>query len=64
MGIRGEPFWDLLHYDYRVKPEPKIIYVNEYTHGVVAHESKEVAIDEASSTVLRVAVPYKEVIES
>lgn len=31
--INNEPLWNWTAYDYRVKPEPKVIWVNEYADG-------------------------------
>jgi len=37
MGSEGKwtavtnPYWDFYNFEYRVKPEPRIVYVTEYT---------------------------------
>lgn len=48
---------------YRVKPEPKTIYVNEYTSGMCAHPTKEAALGVARSRCIRRSVKYVEVLE-
>jgi len=30
-------------FEYRIKPESKVIYVNEYANGIFDHDSKEAA---------------------
>ena len=48
---------------YRVKPELKEIWVNEYSNNTWAHPSEEEAKIYANSQCLRVAVRYREVLE-
>lgn len=57
-----EPVWDWLSYDFRVKPEPRVIWVNEYDSYEVAHCSKGSAETGVRKDVTRVAVQYREVI--
>ncbi|WP_045736771.1 hypothetical protein [Xanthomonas sp. MUS 060] len=72
----SDPLWDWGCCDYRVKQEPRVIYVNEYSDGSIAphdnmvsadcmciHETAEEARRGANDKVLRVAVKYREVIE-
>lgn len=50
--------------NYRIKPEPKEIWVNEYANtGVAAHTSKDAAVRNAGVAATRKAVRYREVIE-
>ncbi len=37
-----DPLWNWTNFDYRIKPEPKVIWVNEYPSGRchVCHETK------------------------
>ena len=50
--------------NYRIKPEPKEIWVNEYPLGKVrAHDSEARARTSASPCAMRVAVRYREVVE-
>ncbi len=49
---------------FRIKPEPKVIWVNEYTDGNHnAYRSKERAMNMSKNDNTRVAVKYIEVIE-
>lgn len=58
-----EPVWDWLMYDFRVKPELRTIWVNEYaSEQDVVHDNKEIAIEDAAGYAVRVAVEYREVI--
>lgn len=57
------PGWDFYHYEYRVKPEPRVIYCNVFQDGSVgASPSKLEAerIAELSSRIVRVAVRFIE----
>ncbi|WP_155393941.1 hypothetical protein [Xanthomonas albilineans] len=58
--------WNWINQDYRVKPEPRVIYVNEYpppgNYGCY-YESAIDAETSANPHALRVAVKYQEVIE-
>ena len=48
-------------YNFRLKCEPKVIWVNEYPgDGPAAHTSKEHALKWALSDVVRIAVRYVE----
>lgn len=49
--------------EYRIKPEPKVVWVNEYPHDHTTHKTKEKAEKFAASTVVRVAVKYVEVLD-
>ena len=52
------------HFLYRIKPEPKEIWVNEYATGdPVVHSTEKDARKCALPGVHRVAVRYREVIE-
>ena len=58
------PHWDWYGQDYRIKPEPKEIWVNEYLSDCSAgHPTKEGAMRAASVSAVRKAVHYREVIE-
>lgn len=60
----GEWFsWDWRAYVYRVKPEPNVVYVNEYTNNISVYRCKENAENMATSSVIRKAVKYIEVID-
>lgn len=56
------PSWDWASREYRVKPEPKEIYVNEYSTGFSSYSDKSSA-ERAACSALRKAVLYREVIE-
>lgn len=53
------------HCEYRIKPEPKVIYVNEYRDNSCAAFLTETAAQNFVVNVkpVRVAVKYQEVIE-
>lgn len=53
------PSWNWGVYTYRVKPQPKVIYVNEYSDTVVAYSKEKDAVMGAGSPV-RKAVKYVE----
>lgn len=58
------PVWNWWATEYRVKPEPKEIWVNEYGQGFGAiHSTKENALDYVNTGVIRKAVHFREVIE-
>jgi len=68
LNVNGEwtpaskPTWDWGTYDYRVKHEPRVIWVNEYlgtTSCGIAY-SNELVAKEASITCTRAAVRYVE----
>ena len=48
---------------YRIKSEPRVLYVNEYADGGTAYRSRSHAIGVAGPLALRTAVKYVEVIE-
>lgn len=50
-------------YEYRVKPEPKTIYVNEYPGYTCSYSREDLAKSFAGADAIRVAVPYREIIE-
>lgn len=63
VGEGLEPAWNWFASDYRVKPEPRVIWVNEYaSEQAVVHDSKEMAEEDAADYAVRVAVKYREVI--
>lgn len=58
------PSFDAPLSKYRIKPEPKTIYVNEYTAGsIVAYHCREDACRVSPLGLARTAVPYREVVE-
>ena len=56
------PKWCFDCCDYRIRPEPKVIWVNEYENSLSAHHTKERAMNYESGST-RVAVKYIEVTE-
>lgn len=63
----GKPIWNWASIDYRIKPEPKEIWVNEYkpeTHrySYVVFDDRQEA-ENAAGAAIRTAVKYREVIE-
>lgn len=62
---KGEPScWNWPDYEYRVKPQPKVIWVNESTNGIhVGYNSQQLARDYRDYGVqgpTRTAVRYVE----
>ena len=60
---RGNQSIDVACYNWRIKPEPKVIWVNEYQDGyAVGYSSECTAIKAAAASQFRrVAVKYQEV---
>lgn len=57
------PDWNFSRWTYRIKPEPRVIYVNEYPNSFGAiHHTEEAAKREASSNCTK-QVKFIEVIE-
>lgn len=54
------PSWDWPYYEYRAKPKPKELWVNEYLNSAQAHESKKAALRYADRAAIRTAVRYVE----
>lgn len=48
---------------YRIKPEPRVIWVNEYLDDMVSWPTEKEANNAASNRALRVAVKYVEAVE-
>ena len=66
LAHEGEPQWNWQLYDYRIKPEPKVIWVNEFDVAEYAYSSEDIARREAvemSCPADRIAVKYIEVLE-
>jgi hypothetical protein len=58
------PSWNFPLFDYRVKSEPRTIWVNEYGQHLATHSSKESALEAAKTNQpYRTAVKFVEVIE-
>jgi hypothetical protein len=63
-GGLGGPMWSWSTTEYRVKPEPKEIWVNEYSDGSsYGYDCRDNAIAADPFGPLRKAVRYREVIE-
>jgi len=61
---KGGDTFNFTDYIYRIKPEPKEIWVNEHRQAVdIGYSSREEAVNHAYWDAERVAVHYKEVIE-
>lgn len=52
--------WDTTCFEYRVKPEPKVLFVNEYKHVGYGYPTPERAIEYGTTTAIRTAVKYVE----
>lgn len=64
-GDVPNPSWNFFEVQYRVKPEPKKLWVNFYGDIIYTHESKEAALSHAGGDRLtRTAVPFVEVTEN
>jgi len=65
------PLWDFDTCEYRIKPEPKAIWVNEYEDGSLrGHNTEQCAdrycrnaVGDVGDDVVRAAVKYQEVTE-
>lgn len=55
---------DVVSYNWRIKPEPKVLWVNEYSNHLSpgVHSTEAAAKANASHNVVRVAVKYQEVL--
>jgi hypothetical protein len=54
------PRWSWEVYDYRIKPQTKVIWVNEYDDAVLAYDSERAAKSRCGSCATRAAVEYIE----
>lgn len=55
----SSPSWDWLNWEYRIKPEPRIIYVNEEpTYRPLAYADPDIAEQAKTPDTIAVAVPY------
>jgi hypothetical protein len=62
--LEGEPNWQWGQLHYRIKPEPKEIWVNEHSHGkLYAYNTEHAAQVCTTGYAMRTAVLYREVIE-
>ena len=59
----SEPLWKWSSFNYRVKPEPMVLYANIYKNGVLTFNSEEMARSRATDAVIRTAVKFVEVID-
>ena len=57
------PLWDFDTCEYRIKPEPKTIWVNEYDDDGYIYNNEQNAKRSAAGHALRVAVEYQEVVK-
>lgn len=57
-----DPAWDWDTYDYRIAPEPKVIWVNEYPGGLSTSWGSKDQAEKMSdqSRAIRIAVRYVE----
>lgn len=67
--VASEPSWNFDSFNYRVKPEPKTIFVNEVAfpsgscYAYPTKKQAECAAKSGRGNVLRAAVKYREVID-
>ena len=64
----GNYRWDFHHFEYRIKPEPRTIWVNEYVNDQTGvsffnKDSAETCAESTQRAFSRIAVKYQEVIE-
>lgn len=58
------PLWNWCQSDYRIKPQPKVIWVNEYEDGDnYGYDTLEGAKDNISPEHARTLIKYVEVME-
>lgn len=55
--LTNSPLWDWAAWEYRIKPAPKIIYVNEYVDYVSAYLMEKDARN-VGTLARKIAVPY------
>ena len=60
--VTTNPSWNWSEYTYRIMPEPRVIYVNEYEGMHTAYDKKEKAIQNGGD-IVRCGIKYIEVIE-
>lgn len=54
---------DVVSYNWRIKPEPRVIWVNEYSNSyLVSHKTEKAAKESAGSRPVSIAVKYQEVL--
>ena len=66
MNLPCNHMFNFVTYDYRVRPEPRTIWVNEYSHAdtMTAHSSRDRAVSMTQGySPNRLAVKFVEVIE-
>lgn len=62
-NVGVEPIWDWNQVDYRIKPEPRVIYVNEYAEGLAhVHFNSEVEAKTVGYNTIR-QIKFVEVLE-
>jgi hypothetical protein len=62
----GPDFWmefNFYNIKYRIKPEPRVIFVNEYEDYDISHRDKDTALECSRQDCIHKAVKYIEVIE-
>lgn len=61
--INNSPVWDFYHYNYRIEPEPRVVWFNEYPgHFGGIYSSREAALQSARDACIR-QVKFIEAIE-
>jgi len=63
--LYAKPLWNFAHHDYRIKPEPRILWVVLYVSGNPAgcFDTKDAAMIHAASIHVATIHEYKEVTE-
>lgn len=60
----ANPTWNFAHFNFRVKPEPRIIYVNEYKTTQIIHAYHKEETADAHADIDRICcTKYIEAIE-
>lgn len=62
--VQGNPLWNFASHDYRIKPEPRSLWVvrNQSGNLIISHETKDAAIFASASISKGTIHQYKEVL--
>lgn len=62
--VQGNPLWNFASHDYRIKPEPRSLWVvrNQSGNLIISHETKDAALFASASISKATIHQYKEVL--